>query len=68
MSVISTVITLIERLPAAAIVELVRIVEGALASDDATRYLAREAQATAAHAAAQAAAREALSRKAKRKR
>lgn len=42
------------RLPAEALPYAVKIVEGALASDDATEYLARRAQADAAHAAAQA--------------
>lgn len=60
MSVIETLTSLVQKLPADAITTLIAIVRGALSADDPGRYLARAAQAAAAHKAAQGAVSQAL--------
>lgn len=53
MSVTDTIGKLVERLPKAALPFAAKLFEDALASDDPVDYIARRAQADAAHAASQ---------------
>lgn len=50
----------VAKLPIEAIVALVKLVRGALASNNPTEYIARRAEADLAHAATKAAAEQAL--------
>lgn len=62
MSVIAKLVAAVAKLPPQAVELLMSIIEGALESDDPTRYLERRATAEAAHAASQATVREILNR------
>lgn len=62
MSLMAEVIELIERLPADAVLELVKLVRAALSSPDPARELRRRAEADVAHIGAQEALKAALDR------
>lgn len=66
MSVVDSIVEelgeLLAKLPAAAVVALIELVKGALASDDPARYIQRRAAADASASAADAAIEKALGR------
>lgn len=62
MSLIESLASLVAKLPASAVIALVELVKGAIASDDPTRYIQRRAAADASASAADAAIEKALGR------
>lgn len=60
MSMIDDIGALVAKLPVAAVVALIELVKGALASDDPARYIQRRAAADASEAASDAAIEKAL--------
>lgn len=62
MSLIDSLAELVAKLPTSAVIALVELVKGAIASDDPTRYIQRRAAADASEAASEAAIEKALGR------
>lgn len=63
LAVLEKLVALVAKLPPEALALLLQLVEGALKSDDPTRYIQRRATAEAAHAASQETVRAALTPK-----
>jgi len=59
-------LTAIAKLPVEAVLAVIKLVQGALASDDPTRYIQRRAEAELAHEGTKAAAAAALKARAKK--